>query len=342
MAADRAILRTARLALRPVRPDDAGAITDGIAEWEVIRWLTSPPWPFAVEDARAFLASAASAGAMAILADGALIGVVHIAPNGELGYWLARSRHGRGYMTEAAAALVADHFRRGGDTLLSGHIYGNDASRNVLVKLGFRDTHIVVQPARALGQEVGVQRMELSAGDWGRRNPLVIETPRLRLAPLDADRDWEALSRIGGDPAVARMLYSVRSPWPEVAVRDWIADSAWRGRMGFRLGIWRKDGPLVGALGAGGEPVNVAYFLAPEAWGRGIATEAMAALLADLDDRFAPPVVEAEHFGDNPASGRVLAKLGFARVHETLGGSGGRLLPAPMWLWRRQGAGLSP
>ena len=335
MSTDRAIRRTARLVLRPVEPGDAGAIAAGISDWEVIRWLTTPPWPYGLADAQAFLSSQASEGAMAMIAGGHLAGIVHIGPTGELGYWLERSCHGKGYMTEAASALVSAHFAGGGGAIWSGHLVGNAASRNVLTKLGFRDTEVVTKRSEPLKRDVEIQRMELSPEGWGRHNPLVIDTPRLRLGPLDADRDWRRLSGIGGDRDVARMLYSVRSPWSEAEVRDWITRSAWRGCVGFRLGIWQKAGDLIGSVGVGGSPTSVAYFLDRAHWGRGYATEAMVALMEALDARFGPKEYEAEHFGDNPASGRVLQKIGFAMVCETLGRSGARLLPAPMFLYRR-------
>ena len=48
-------------------------------------------------------------------------------------------------------------------------------------------------------------------------------------------------------------------------------------------------------------------------WGRGIATEASCALL-DIARTLRLPRLQASHFLDNPASGRVLEKLGFEPV----------------------------
>ncbi len=45
-------------------------------------------------------------------------------------------------------------------------------------------------------------------------------------------------------------------------------------------------------------------------WGRGFATEACAALI-DIARALALPSLEGSHFVDNPASARVLEKLGF-------------------------------
>ena len=162
-------IRTKRLTLRPFRPEDAAAVTAGIAHWEVIRWLTSPPWPFTLADAESFLASPSSKGARAIEFEGALIGAVHLNSSRDLGYWLNPGYHGRGLMTEAAAAAVGDHFEHSDETLVSGHLPGNAPSSRVLFGLGFRYTKPVQRPHRGLGQDVTVERMELTAAEWRAR-----------------------------------------------------------------------------------------------------------------------------------------------------------------------------
>jgi RimJ/RimL family protein N-acetyltransferase len=41
------VIRTARLLLRPPREGDEARIFELFAHWEVIRFLSSPPWPYA-------------------------------------------------------------------------------------------------------------------------------------------------------------------------------------------------------------------------------------------------------------------------------------------------------
>ncbi len=70
---------------------------------------------------------------------------------------------------------------------------------------------------------------------------------------------------------------------------------------------------LVGACGLGRRPsgaVELGYWIARDHWNRGFATEAGHALLA-IAGALALPRLEASYFIDNPASGRVLEKLGF-------------------------------
>ena len=55
------------------------------------------------------------------------------------------------------------------------------------------------------------------------------------------------------------------------------------------------------------------YWIARAHWGHGFATEASIALI-DIARTLRLDRLEASHFLDNPASGRVLEKLGFAPI----------------------------
>jgi RimJ/RimL family protein N-acetyltransferase len=146
-------IRTERLLLRPLRPTDAEALFTLFASWEVIRWLTTPPWPYTIDDAQAFIAmqmapDAAWRNYRVIALDGSLIGGMDAPSHSSarprspaLGYWLGQPYWGRGYMTEAARAFIAHLFASGGrQTIYSGVLVGNDASLRVQEKLGFERT----------------------------------------------------------------------------------------------------------------------------------------------------------------------------------------------------------
>lgn len=142
--------RTKRLTLRPGWPEDAELLTQTIAHEEVAMKLARLPWPYAVGDAEAFLAvprGPQDARFFVMAHEGAyprLIGGIglNVLGNGvhELGYWLTPSAWGRGYATEAGKAVIemARHalpVRR----IEASHHLGNEASRRVLMKLGFRE-----------------------------------------------------------------------------------------------------------------------------------------------------------------------------------------------------------
>lgn len=75
----------------------------------------------------------------------------------------------------------------------------------------------------------------------------------------------------------------------------------------------------IGQMGAKGQPdargdLEIGYGLNPEAWGQGYATEAVGALVTALLARPDVRRVTAQTATHNPASARVLEKLGFGRV----------------------------
>ena len=157
-------LKTNRLKLRPLKPEDAPAITRLISNWNIMQWLTSPPWPYALKDAEWFVGDAASNNTFAITQDGTFIGAV--GGQNDLGYWLGEPYWGQGIMTEAATTALDHFFARGTKVITSGYIVGNGPSCAILTKLGFTDTHI--QPTFAVphGKEVPVQRMTLDRARW--------------------------------------------------------------------------------------------------------------------------------------------------------------------------------
>jgi 8-oxo-dGTP diphosphatase len=141
-----ASLHTPRLLLRPLAPRDAVPIAGLLANWEVIRWLSSTPWPYRLEHADGFIAARALATETrcdlirAIVCGPALIGIIAIEPRGgrpTLGFWLGEAYWGRGYMTEAASAVVDWYFEAGaGDDIASGYFAGNRASARVQARIG--------------------------------------------------------------------------------------------------------------------------------------------------------------------------------------------------------------
>ncbi|MEJ0074417.1 MAG: GNAT family N-acetyltransferase [Alphaproteobacteria bacterium] len=144
--------RTRRPHLRPPRENYADRLYALFNNWEVMRGLSSPPWPYTLDDARAFVRSRANGdgGAIggAITLDGELIGIadVIVKPASmvqrergySLGYWLGEPYWGNGFMTEAVGALLTHVFATiPEDTIYSGAFAGNAASLRIQEKLGF-------------------------------------------------------------------------------------------------------------------------------------------------------------------------------------------------------------
>jgi RimJ/RimL family protein N-acetyltransferase len=140
----------AAFVLRPLQASDAPRMAELIGDWEVVRWLSMPPYPYVPGDADAFIANATALPIAegcrtdAIDIAGTLAGVVSIdirAVGHNLGYWLGRSFWRRGIMTAAATELTRDFFATSReDVLTSGYFSGNEASWAVQRRLGFQVT----------------------------------------------------------------------------------------------------------------------------------------------------------------------------------------------------------
>ena len=138
-------------------------------------------------------------------------------------------------------------------------------------------------------------------------------TPRLLLRP-GFPEDASALVNAIADEAIVRNLAT--APWPYrmrdaeaflASPRDPVLPSL--------LIFERGDGApqLVGSCGLGRRPsgsVELGYWIGRRFWDHGYATEAGIALV-DIARTLGFRQLEASHFIDNPASARVLEKLGF-------------------------------
>ena len=165
-------IKTARLVLRPLEMADAPAIARLVGDLEVSRWLTVVPHPYAVKDAETFIRDAEADWRFGIEIDGGndgdIAGVIGI--QNQLGYWPGQPYWGRGYMSEAAHAIVNAWFSPGGGALSSGHFVDNHRSGAILRKIGFRNAETVTQHSQAQGCDVQCQQMVLSVADWQARN----------------------------------------------------------------------------------------------------------------------------------------------------------------------------
>ena len=141
-------------------------------------------------------------------------------------------------------------------------------------------------------------------------------TPRLLLRP-GFPEDAPALASAIADKAIVTNLAVV--PWP-YTMRDAEAFLASpRDPILPSLLIFERTSgapELVGCCGLGRRPsgsVELGYWIARPHWGRGLATEAARALI-EIARTLGLRSLEAGHFVDNPASARVLEKLGFVAL----------------------------
>ncbi|TNE59922.1 MAG: N-acetyltransferase [Alphaproteobacteria bacterium] len=174
-------LTTQRLVLRPFKMSDAPSVATLIGNYDVAKMLSRVPYPYALSDAQGFLKmqieeSDPRRNVFAIeVKDGPDVAVGAIGVHGEnepdgqaeLGYWIGEPYWGKGYVSEAARAVVDFAFTDMGlHTIVAGHFVGNLGSRKILLKLGFEDVDIAKRHSAARGQDVDCANLVLPRAKW--------------------------------------------------------------------------------------------------------------------------------------------------------------------------------
>ena len=117
------------------------------------------------------------------------------------------------------------------------------------------------------------------------------------------ERTWRHLpsGRFTEEHSTAVLLQAWLAEWDETGLSTWVVE---------------VDGEVVGNAGAmpRGGWWNLGFRLAPEAWGRGIATDAVRRALDAAHDREPSWPVVARSLEHNVASGRVSEAAGLRRV----------------------------
>ncbi len=146
----------------------------------------------------------------------------------------------------------------------------------------------------------------------------VLETPRLRLRQITR-ADAEAVFRIRSDFEVTR--YNTGAPYRQLDQAIQLIENitaAYGDHSEIRWGITLKDeaDELIGMIGynywiRADCRASVGYDLARAYWGHGLMPEALRAVVEFGFERMLLNRIEADAEGRNPASRRVLEKVGF-------------------------------
>lgn len=148
-----------------------------------------------------------------------------------------------------------------------------------------------------------------------------------------SSQDFAGLLR-GEAPAPYCLADSPLAPPEVLAMLKQLADHI---RVVFRPAAWMivEDGEVVGLLSptqplnAKDRSLHVGYGVAPTRWGGGIATRAVADLVAWAREDRRVDALTADTAADNPASQTVLARNGFRKVSERVDSEDG-----PLICWR--------
>jgi [ribosomal protein S5]-alanine N-acetyltransferase len=182
-----------------------------------------------------------------------------------------------------------------------------------------------------------------------------LETERLLLEPLHEKRMDEFVA-LAAD-ARAMRYWDPHGPFSrELAVERFERVLARTRKLGYgrRWIVLKETGEGIGltetkVLGEGyevsPEDVELGWMLTPSAWGNGYATEAGGAVRDEAFERLGLESVIALHHPDNPASGRIMEKLGMTFERDGIDALGWPYklwrLPRERWEQLRAGAGAA-
>lgn len=143
-----------------------------------------------------------------------------------------------------------------------------------------------------------------------------LETERLILRPFVL-RDALRVQALAGDRRVAEMTAEIPYPYPDGVAEAWISNHLleWRTHRLIALAVTSKTtGALVGAVSlrlfAQGPRAELGYWIGVPYWNNGYCTEAARALVTYGFEELELESIQARHRIENPASGRVMEKLG--------------------------------
>lgn len=149
-------------------------------------------------------------------------------------------------------------------------------------------------------------------------NQLLIRTARLVLRRFKLT-DASEIQRLAGDSSVASMMLNMPNPYENGAVTRWIINQKEDLKLGLAVNfaiVHRNNNCLMGAIGLAihkdFERAMLTYWLGKPYWGCGYCTEAAQAVLRYGFEDLELNRIYGHHFKRNPASGRVMQKIGMS------------------------------
>jgi RimJ/RimL family protein N-acetyltransferase len=149
--------------------------------------------------------------------------------------------------------------------------------------------------------------------------PPVLTTERLRLRAFK-DTDAKSVQLLAGDPLIAATTASIPHPYGDGLAEAWIAQhEEWfaKGTAAQFAVVSKYSDELLGCMSFFGMNDNrkaeIGYWITVNQWGKGYCSEAATALLDWGFTSLDLYRVIARHMVNNPASGKVMRKLGMTK-----------------------------
>ncbi len=144
----------------------------------------------------------------------------------------------------------------------------------------------------------------------------ILETERLILRAFGLG-DAPEVQRLAGDKAIADGAINVPHPYEDGMAEEWISTHQAEFSSGHAVTfaiVLKDDGQLIGAIGlreiTEDGRATLGYWVGKPYWNRGFCTEAATAVIDYAFAELGVVLIEASHLTNNPASGRVMQKLG--------------------------------
>ena len=167
----------------------------------------------------------------------------------------------------------------------------------------------------------------------------LVKTDRFDLRPIRLS-DQGLLEMYASDPRVARMTPSIPHPLPPGAIAAFVGRTTAPDRT---EDVWIMDATKVGGAEVMGiislsrmdrNQSEVSYWVAPQFWNTGLASDAVAALVQA--NPMGNATMFASVFQDNPASARVLVNCGFEYIGDAEAYSVARDRKLATWTYLRK------
>lgn len=147
----------------------------------------------------------------------------------------------------------------------------------------------------------------------------MIETDRLLLRPFNLN-DAPRVKELAGEWEIAETTATIPHPYENGVAEDWIethAETFEKGHGVIFAIVLKKTGILIGAIDIWVRMIHewaeLSYWIGKPYWNQGYCTEAAKEVLRYGFDQFGVNRIQARHMTKNPASGRVLQKIGMNR-----------------------------
>lgn len=170
---------TDRLAFKVPALSDGDALFERMNDFDIVKYLTSVPWPYKRADADIYIertrkGRAERTGVFYLVLEKTsreILGTIDLRFDPErtahFGYWFAKAAWGRGYASEALTAILDFGFERLGlDRIWGAAMPENAASIRVMEKCGLQDAGTCDVERPNFGDTVTMVKLEILRGDW--------------------------------------------------------------------------------------------------------------------------------------------------------------------------------